>query len=293
MIVTLLACAVLESASWHGTVTVSPADGAEHVPVRQTVSVTFSSAPPEGTRVWLDGGAVYAEGWPSPTEWTGTPTEDLARDATHHVLVDVGGERVVTAFHTAGPAVEGDLVGRTYEMNLEDTSNLTWLLPSGGWGPLLSQSLGSTHSVLLMVTGDDGDTLRILGAAGTTEGGEVTQSPDIPTWWFDDAHFADDPVLAIGAPEVGLSVGGLQYSLFDLAAIGELTADGTSIRELHVTTLLDARPIEASRSVDVCTNVPCAACPDQGAEDAPGCVPLEFELDETPWIEGLALCGAC
>ncbi|MDP2306960.1 MAG: hypothetical protein Q8P18_13125 [Pseudomonadota bacterium] len=299
VILALSGCAAPQPAvPWEGAVTVAPADGTEHVPVRQVVTVTFSSPPPDGTRVWLDGGAVYEEAWTSTTEWSGAPSEDLARGATHHVLVDVGADRVVTAFHTAGARVEAELVGRTYEMDLEDTSNLTWLAPSGGWGPLLSRSLGTTHSVLLMVSQADGDTLQLLGAAGLAAGGDVEQSPAIPTWCFDATSFADNPVLPVVAPLVSLGVDGVDYLLYDLRAVGEVAADGASIRDLHVSTLLDARPIEAAGPFDVCGSIGCTLCPEQGEGDVPGCATLEFVLAEAPWIEGLALvptdstCGA-
>ncbi len=287
--VILLGCAGLSAAAWEGEVSVLPADGAEHISVRQAVTVSFSTVPPEGTRVWLDGGAVYDEAWPSPTEWVGTPSEDLARDATHHVLVDAGGTHLVTSFHTAGAPLDADISGHTYEMDLEDTTNLTWILPEGGWGPLLSQSLGSTHSILLMVTDTADNTLTLLGAAGITVGDAVSQSPEIPTWRFDEASFVNDPVLSIRAAEVRLGVDGQDYALFDLAAIGEIALDGTNILDFHVTTVLDARPIEASSPIAICGSVPCTQCPDQGPDDTAGCVPLEFVLDDTPFIEGLAL----
>lgn len=271
-------------ATWAGEVTVSPAEGATRVSPLTDVSVRFSSAPPDGTRIWIDGGADFTGGFEAENLWTASMNFPLDRDTTHHIVVDAAATRFTSSFHTVGEPLDADISCRTYEMDLQTEPNITWITPE--LGPAISFALDATHSVLLMVTARDETSVSLVGAAGTTVGGVVTQATFLPVWTFDPADFSNDPALAIPATDVYLEDGGETFTLFSLAAEGEFAVDGTSISDFHVTALLDARPID---TVDACALAECLPCPDQADAETAGCLPLEFVVAETPWVEGLII----
>lgn len=288
MILALLAC-VAETAltPWGGTVSVSPEDGAEHVSAETAVRVAFSAPPPDGSRVWMDGGATLRGGWTAPSLWEGSLDEPLARDTTYHLLVTAGLTDFVGGFHTVGAPLAADILCHTYMLDLEDLENLTWIEPAQG--QLLSRLLAPGSGVLLMVREPPGATLELVGTIGQTVGGVLGQQSDVPTFPLDSASFADNPLVQVTAAEITLPIQGVDFHLYEVAFLGEFQVDGAAILDLNVRAILDGRPFESAFGCDDFGD--CALCPDQTTNEEPACLPLEFELAEAPWIEGLVIEG--
>jgi hypothetical protein len=218
---------------------------------------------------------------------TFTPSELLARDTSYAVTVEVCDDTATASFVTVGSAVELDLTGRTYDVEL-DEPDLTWVSPSLG-STLVAQL--TTKSLLFGVETADEAEIDMVGAAGVdNQRGEAYQYSCTEAIDFPAVSFLSNPAFAIGPVDASLSTGDTSFSVFNLSMSGRLNEDATALEDVTVTGLLDARPITESQGIDVCALLttmgdPCVACPD-GVEQ---CVYLEVNDASAPWREGLVI----
>ncbi len=169
------------------------------------------------------------------------------------------------------PLVGGpsSLIGNTY---LVDLAEADWVEPPT-LGPLVA--LYVNDPILLEVTYADASDIRLLGAPGLVQGGEIRQDTSVPTWNLGLSPFLDQPFVNAQSELVNL-----QYKIEDeVIAIpvkdflfqGTFSADGARIGGSVLAGRADTRfvgeTIQGSNPARLCElaeaqGVPCVACDD-------------------------------
>jgi hypothetical protein len=263
----------------------SPADGAVDVAIDTPVVATFSAAV-TAADIALDNGVsgsvVVADDGMSAVF---TADGLLDRDTTYTATASVCDSSLSSSFTTLGDALEVDPTGRTYDIELDDSSDLTWVHPS--FGSFLAGDLETTD-ILLMVQSADDSELDVVGAAGFDFNGTTQQYPCTYAIDFDPTSFASSPAFAIGPLDTEMNAGGVSFDVYGLALSGRFSTDAEDIEDAVLTGLLDTRNISDSMGVDVCDLAvsfgdSCTTCPD--GEEL--CLDLEIHDADAPWRSGL------
>jgi len=266
---------------------ITPADGASDVDTNTEIVATFSAA-------GFDADITIVP------EVAGTVT--LAADSLSATFVADGGladatDYVVTAsacgdtssagFTTAGVPLAVDLTGHTYDIELDDPTDLVWVAPS--FGELLVDRLATT-SVLFMVEAADTARIDLVGAAGYEFREETAQYPCTYAFDFPAASFTDHPDFEVGPLDTELSADGIPFDLYALGMSATLAEDGSEATDVVLTGLLDTRPLSEGLGLDVCALAEslgdlCVDCPDGET----GCLTLEIHDARAPWREGVTV----
>lgn len=252
-----------------------PADGAAAVPLGTGIDLSFTNVavavgvvldpPVDGvTTLAADGRTARFQ-----------PDAPLARGTTYTVTATTCDVPAQAAFTTVGDPVATDLVLHTWDVDLGDGSDLTWVAP--GLGPTLAAVLDTPHLLLMVEALDDGD-LHFISALGTETLGAVSQyrcavAIDVPP-----VPFTDDPGFSVGPYYAALALAGETLPVWDLVVSGEFLADGSALTHLVLAGRIDLAPLTVPLGQDPCDLAEvfgdvCSACP-TGAET---CVDLVVE----------------
>ena len=267
--------------------TITPADGASDLDTHPEIVATFSLAAPDAA-IALDpavpGTVTLAEDGRSVTF---VADGGLETGTDYVVTVEACGETSSTAFTTVGEALAVDLTGHTYDIELDDPSDLVWVAPT--FGELLVDRLATT-SVLFMVEAADTARIDLVGAAGYEFRDETAQYPCTYAFDFPAASFTDHPDFEVGPLDTELSADGIPFDLYALGVAATLAEDGSEATDVVLTGLLDTRPLSVGLELDVCALAEsfgdlCVACPDGEV----GCLTLEVHDGRAPWREGVTV----
>jgi hypothetical protein len=266
----------------------SPADGAMDVAIDTTVVATFSAAV-TAADIALDNGVsgtvVIADDGLSAVF---TASGLLDRSTTYSATASVCDSEMSASFTTVGEAIEDvDLTNRTYDVELDDSSDLTWVAPH--LGSTLASQLQTT-SILFMVQSADDTEIDLVGAAGFDFNGDVAQYPCTYAIDFASESFASNPAFAAGPVDASLDAGGVAVDIYELAISGRFSDDGSEANDVVITGQIDTRGISESMSIDVCAFASsfgdtCVACPDGEV----ACLDLEVHDATAPWRDSLVL----
>lgn len=261
----------------------APVDGAADVATDVELVATFSEAV---TKVEMeltsDSGSVSGQINLASDGLSATfvPDTSLDRDGDYVLTATVCDSSLSSSFHTK-PGLAVDIVGKTYRINLQD-SDLTWVKPSIG-SFLVSYLL--TKDVLFQVESVGGGEIDLVGAPGIDPGTGLRQYVCTPAIDFVNASFVNEPAFAVGPIDSTFSVGGYAVPAYNIEVKGSFAADGTGSMDTTVTMLLDGGVISQAFGLEVCTLVPCVACPG----GAPVCVEAEIVDAWSPELPGVSI----
>ncbi len=268
-------------------VDMSPADGELDVASDAPVVARFSE-PVTAVDLVLDNdatGTVVIGG--DGTFATFVADGGLAYGTTYTASATVCDDTVEASFTTQGEPLDVDLAERTYDIELDDESDLVWVAPS--LGAFLADSLATT-SILLMVESADTAQIDVVGAAGYEFRDATAQYPCTYAIDFPSVPFTRHPAFDIGPLDAEMEANGIAFTIHELAMTGVFSDDGTEANDLVLTGLLDTRSLSEGLALDICALAEgfgdaCVACPDGEI----GCLDLEVHDERAPWREGLTV----
>lgn len=268
-------------------VSVDPAAGATDIATDTTVTAAFSEAV-DAADIELDGvsGTVTLTNGGRAAVFT--PDAALDRDTTYSGVVSVCETSEDIEFTTVGEALEVDLTGRTYAVDLTG-SDITWNEPSASLGDFMMGSVDTTHILIGVETATTTE-LDLVGAAGFDFNGEIRQYPCTYAIDFDPTDFASNPAFDVGPMDAELGTSSMTIDVYEFAIEGVFTAEADELVDVHISGLVDARPISDSVGMEVCDIIgsfggACVACPDGEVQ----CIALDVEDASAPWMDGLVL----
>ena len=241
--------------------------------------VTFELTGPDGD---VTGQVANSNGG---AQWTFTPDDELSRSQEYTFLASVCGDSSSSTFETvAGPIDESALVGRSYDINLNDVS---WNSPDQTVGVLLLGYIDTDHVMVNVDAVDsDADTITTIGAMASAPNGTVEQDVCVDVIPFDPADFSGNPYFQAGPSSTTIGAGGFDVNVEEFTVSGSFTDDADAISNMRVIGYMDVRDFEF-QGVDACTALSflgggCEACPSDGVA---GCVKLDVEDPEASYTE--------
>ena len=162
--------------------------------------VTFELTGPDGD---VTGQVANSNGG---AQWTFTPDDELSRSQEYTFLASVCGDSSSSTFETvAGPIDESALVGRSYDINLNDVS---WNSPDQTVGVLLLGYIDTDHVMVNVDAVDsDADTITTIGAMASAPNGTVEQDVCVDVIPFDPADFSGNPYFQAGPSSTTIGAG--------------------------------------------------------------------------------------
>jgi hypothetical protein len=272
--------------------TVAPAADAEDVAPTERIWVRFDVAPDTVT-LTLDGVTGTTETTESGRRISFLPSALLLPSTAYTATVGWtwdGGEDSAPWGFTTGPygtpleaAAEGDLVGRTFELNLADAD----FTSPAGIGGVLGGVLAANP---LMFTFQDTSDLstglaHLLGAVGVENSDPVEQDLCTPTLTFtygadgvegggdDNPADWDNPNLAMEGVDLQLLITGSEVTVQGMSLTAVFHPDADRFASGTFTGTIDARDIE-SLTETICELTTCEACDVDGE---PFCLGLAAE----------------
>lgn len=268
-------------------VSLDPAAGATDIAIDTTVTATFSEAV-DAADIELDGVSGTLTLTDGGTRAVFTPDAALDRDTTYTGSVSVCDSVEALEFTTMGEALDLDLTGRTYAVDLTG-GDITWNEPSPTLGEFMMGSVDTTHILIGVETATTTE-LDLVGAAGFDFNGEIRQYPCTYAMDFDPTDFASNPAFDVGPMDAELGTSSMTIDVYEFAIEGVFTSEADELVDVHISGLVDARPISESVGMEVCDLIgsfggACVTCPDGEVQ----CIALDVVDASAPWMDGLVL----
>lgn len=206
-----------------------------------TASITVADA--AGTAV--NGTSTVAG---SVVTWAG---DDFApsTEYTATLTYACGSESITFTTSATGAPTSTDVTGKVFNLNLAGGN---WLQPAG-LGDVIASLIGE-YEILVSPLTIDGSSIDML-AGVATKGEQNVCAPTIP---FPSATYAD-PFFELTAPELPLSVSGVEINITNLELSGAFAPDGSRIQGAVMKGKVDSRPLAAAFNFGTTDNAGCIA----------------------------------
>ena len=190
-----------------------------------------------------------------------------------------------TTRDVSAPADPQDIIGNGY---MFDITGGTWVEPAG-IGPLIGQLLEA--NVLIEVLAADPDLeMRIA----LDELGNGVQDLCLATVEIPPLPFVDNPFFDAGPFDLPLGIQGINTQLGAVQLTGEFAADGSSINEITLRSMIDTRPLvplvapggapDAVCQLVAAFGIACETCPSDGQPLCLGAVVEDMVAVLTPGL---------
>jgi hypothetical protein len=223
----------------------SPENGEAGVYYRQTLTVNFDgdAVAADASVSVLDEAGVLQ---PVQLEWSEGNVQALAyvvleANSAYTLSVDVCETNTSVGFMTSSVGTPlsidpSELMGRTYSFRISDAT-----ITEPAFLNVVADSYLTVPILLGVVSASDTE-VDFLGALGEQDDfGAYTQYPDIPTWDFPPASFAEAPYFEAASEGIVIMYGDVPIPIEDFTLSGTFSSDGARIEEGHVTGLGDTR----------------------------------------------------
>ena len=267
---------------------VYPEDGTPDVFFASTVEFTLSTL--DGSEVITvaddDGTAVEGTTTTDGNTVIFTPTNGLASSTTYSVTYDWCGGPTNTTWTTSivgDPAAPGDLIDRTYLLNL---ASGRWVQPEG-IGDMIGGLIGDAAEIFIGVQDATDTEITLIGAIGDGYGGqeECTETLVFPQ----AADFSGNPVFEVESDALDLSVAGYDVTIEDLLISGAFAPDGSQIAGAVLAGTLDVNLLAGVVGDDPCAlliavGVQCEECSDGSGAHCLSVVVQDMTAAEVPGL---------
>lgn len=282
-----------------GIASVQPGVDAILVPVDTSVVLAYTHPLPDGQQPSLrvDGVTGLTALSADRLQATFTPDAPLAPETTYTVIASECEDLIEHGFTTRGVAVSvDDIASRSWGLSVGSSE---WIAPASA--PLFAPLLDLPSFVLQIDTSSGLPHLVGRFAADTALG--LTPVPCAPLLDFGPLDLSDSPRFTTHDDSMTFRWLGLSMSLSAMHVTGTFAGGGTSIAELSLSGLLDARVLEAVTGVeDLCDQAAefgdaCEPCTDGAVACLPSFIVQHEAAEITPidlygdWLADHGLCA--